>query len=409
MVDTQTFNAIAEFCTSGSKTAPNASHFLNGYLENEGYPAENHNYLLNNFTTNSILYQLSLTSVIAEIKSLLTAASLSPNPALTNQVLAAINYLIGVETTRATTAEGTALHKAVSGEINALTDKTPIIDGDYLLGENSANTFSKIKILASTIKTYVLNSQPYLNTINGLILSNNSGTPLTKLDIGVGNCYDSTFVYMLTIASTFTGILQSTGAWTAGSDQNKLDTGAAGASAFYYTWLIRKDSDGSTDILFSLSPTAPALPVGYTYKRLIGVFQTDSSNHIIPSTWKRFFNNLECIFKDPILDRAFAAPVNTNRTLVTMSVPPNALCIYYLLTYAGTAGGVSRYINYGAISETDVAPSSSDNSKIFIISQFQGLTVESYDYVDSNKQIYIRVSNTDTSIGIKTKGWRYAL
>jgi hypothetical protein len=60
---------------------------------------------------------------------------------------------------------------------------------------------------------------------------------------------------------------------------NKLDTGTVAASTFYWVWLI---SNGTTfGGLYSLSPTAPSLPSGYTYKLLVGCVQTDGSSHII--------------------------------------------------------------------------------------------------------------------------------
>jgi len=58
-----------------------------------------------------------------------------------------------------------------------------------------------------------------------------------------------------------------------------LDTGSVAASTFYYVFLI---SNGTlVKGLYSLSPTAPTMPAGYTYKLLVGAILTDVSSHIV--------------------------------------------------------------------------------------------------------------------------------
>jgi hypothetical protein len=72
---------------------------------------------------------------------------------------------------------------------------------------------------------------------------------------------------------------KSLSAWASGTGNGGLDTGGIAPSTYYYVWLITKD-DGTTDVLLSASATAPAMPSGYTFKRLIGRIYANSSSQI---------------------------------------------------------------------------------------------------------------------------------
>lgn len=120
--------------------------------------------------------------------------------------------------------------------------------------------------------------------IFGLTLANNGGSPNTTIDIATGVATDSTNTYSISLGSASTKVIQSAGSWTAGTGNNGLDTGARGASSWYHVYLIRKDSDGSADILFSLSVSSPTMPMGYSTFRRIGTVRTNGSSNIIAFT-----------------------------------------------------------------------------------------------------------------------------
>lgn len=152
----------------------------------------------------------------------------------------------------------------------------------------------------------------------GFTMANNSGAPNTTVDVGAGSASDSTGAVDINLTSTFSGILQASGAWAAGSGQNKLDTGARANSTWYHVYSIRKTSDATGDILFSLSPTAPTVPTGYSGFRRIGSVQTDGSGNIIQ------FINVGRLFlrKTPANDAAGSLPINTDSSItLTLSVP----------------------------------------------------------------------------------------
>jgi hypothetical protein len=117
--------------------------------------------------------------------------------------------------------------------------------------------------------------------ISGFTLANNSGAPNTTVDVGPGTARSSDNTVDITLTSTIRGILQSSGSWAAGDNQNKLDTGAKANSTTYHEFVIGHPTLAD-DILYSLSATAPTLPVGYAGFRRTGRIATDGSGNIRP-------------------------------------------------------------------------------------------------------------------------------
>jgi hypothetical protein len=142
-----------------------------------------------------------------------------------------------------------------------------------------------------------------LGYFSGFTLSNNGGAPNTTVDTDPGTARSSDNTVDITLVSAISGILQSSGAWAAGNNQNKLDTGAKAINTCYHVFAIRKTSDGTADILFSLSATAPTMPSGYAGFALINFIRTNASGNIIP-----FINKGDMTwYKTPIKDVALSA------------------------------------------------------------------------------------------------------
>jgi len=121
------------------------------------------------------------------------------------------------------------------------------------------------------------------NRVDGLLLSNSPGDTPHDITIAAGICKDSTFVYTLELTSALTKRIDA--AWSAGDTGGFLDTGSVAINTQYAVWLIRKDSDGTSDAVASTSFTAPSMPTGYTYKRLLRGFATNASSQIINNQW----------------------------------------------------------------------------------------------------------------------------
>lgn len=117
------------------------------------------------------------------------------------------------------------------------------------------------------------------NYANGLKISNNATTPLTKLDIAVGNITDSTGTFQLSLDTAVTINSANTGL-------NGIDTGSLAASKVYAVYLV-SDPVGlqTSGCMLSLSLTAPVLPFGYGFFALIGFVTTDAAVHFLKGYW----------------------------------------------------------------------------------------------------------------------------
>ena len=103
----------------------------------------------------------------------------------------------------------------------------------------------------------------------GLGLANNGADADNDVDILSGKAASDTSPFNLMVLS---GALTKRidASWSVGSGNGGLDTGGVSAAGTYYIWLIQRSDTLVTDALFSLSNTAPTMPVSYDRKRLIG-------------------------------------------------------------------------------------------------------------------------------------------
>lgn len=156
-------------------------------------------------------------------------------------------------------------------------------DARYTQRSNNLSDVASIPTSRTNLSVYSkaeIDAQFPLGYFYGFTLKNNVTLPNTTVDVAAGQAKTSDNLFTLSLLSSLSGILQSSGSWTAGNNQNKLDTGTKAISTTYQVFVIRKTSDGSADILFSLSATAPTMPSGYASFRRIARIATDASGNI---------------------------------------------------------------------------------------------------------------------------------
>jgi hypothetical protein len=140
--------------------------------------------------------------------------------------------------------------------------------------------------------------------INGLVPANNAVTPLTKLDVSAGNARSSDLTTDIVLS---VGITKIEGAWAVGTGNGGLDSGSTfAANTSYHIYVIYHPTGPVVDILFSTSATAPTMPSGYTKKRRIGTFQTDSAGDIVKAQW-RADGSVQYVFPIAILTRTLGS------------------------------------------------------------------------------------------------------
>ena len=181
--------------------------------------------------------------------------------------------------------------------------------------------------------------------LNGLLLSN-AADPDHDIAISTGSCIDSTGTYVLTIASPITKQIDVT--WVAGTGNGGIATALHPVqnTTWYYVYIIRKDSDGTIDVVFDTSITAANKPAGYTYYLRIGAVRTDGSANL------RRFTQFQNIFtwETPVDDYTASNP-GTSVVTTAVTAPPNYLAIIRWMVYQDSA--ISQYGRFFSTSAVD--------------------------------------------------------
>ena len=189
--------------------------------------------------------------------------------------------------------------------------------------------------------------------ITGLTYANNGSDPTNDIDIAAGWCMDATGARQLQL-SALTKRLDA--AWAVGTNQGALDTGSIGNND-YYIWAIERSDTGVTDILFSLSATAPTMPTDYDYKRLIGWFKRASATIVPFTTSEMAGGGLDFRWTTSRLDIDLTSTLTTSRRTDALSVPLNFSVTALIRTMLTDASATFNAI-ICCPDETDAAPSS---------------------------------------------------
>jgi hypothetical protein len=114
----------------------------------------------------------------------------------------------------------------------------------------------------------------------GLRISNNSSDPSNDIDIDVGSAKRGG----LSVVNEAVITKRLDAAWSAGTGNGGLDTGAKTAGLTYHLHSLVNNTTGVFDSLFSLSVAAPTLPTGWSRVQRLGSVLVDGSGNIQPFT-----------------------------------------------------------------------------------------------------------------------------
>lgn len=186
--------------------------------------------------------------------------------------------------------------------------------------------------------------------IGGLTYANNASDATNDIDIAAGGCADDVGGDTITVAA-LTKRLDA--AWAAGTNQGGLDTGSV-ADSPYFIHAIKNPTTGATDILFSLSRTAPTMPAGYTLKRVIGWFRRVSSANLPFHTYELSGGGIHMAWDSPTVD-VNGASIGTSRSLQAIKVPSGISVMATLAVTLSFSGGNARHVNISCPDQTDAA------------------------------------------------------
>lgn len=248
--------------------------------------------------------------------------------------------------------------------------------------------------------------------VPGVPLGHLRGLTLSRVDAvtfgiatGLAANEDSGTAYLMTLDSAFTKTLS---AWASGTGNGGLDTGAVANNTWYHVHLIRKDSDGAIDVLYSASATAPTMPAGYTARRRLGSFKTNGSAQIVAFTQ---FGD-EFLWDAAVIDHDLTNP-GTAAVSRTVSTPLGV--VTQAILSVGVFGTTATNAVISALAVSDQAgqaPTTADLNGFSSSGDTNTDTacwgfVEQVVRTDTNSQVRTRlsVSAAATHLGIITRGW----
>jgi hypothetical protein len=136
-----TYLNVPVFGGGASNIQPEGSTYAGGFLPGQLFPAEYENWLMNRLTTNSLASQTTNLSVAAEIVNILSQASITPDPASTTQLYAALNALYATVSALSSEASTRAsADSTLQSNINA--EATARMNADALLAPLASPIFT---------------------------------------------------------------------------------------------------------------------------------------------------------------------------------------------------------------------------------------------------------------------------
>jgi hypothetical protein len=233
------------------------------------------------------------------------------------------------------------------------------------------------------------------NMITGLVQSNNVTDADHDIDISTGRAMDSTNAYLMRLTSGLTKQIDAS--WASGSGNGGLFSGTVANNTWYGVFLIRKDSDGSLDAGFDISPVAANIPGGYTAYRRIGWVLTDGSANILG------FTDIEIsggpVYREWLaMFQSLSSASHVAKTAYTVQAPPDSIVKEVMeLSHASTA-----YATIGSVGMTDIIPSAT-NFDSHVGAAATIMSINKDVIVDSSSQIASR--NTAGTLTSLTAGY----
>lgn len=233
--------------------------------------------------------------------------------------------------------------------------------------------------------------------LSGLTLST-AGSSAT-MSIAAGQCADSTNATYINLSATS----KTTSAFSAGSGNGGIDTGAIANSTWYHFYAISK-TDGTADVCFSLSASAPTLPSGYTYYRRMGSGKTNGS-----AQWVLFTQDGDYFrWSASVADVSSTNPGTAAVTLTLASVP-TGVNVQAIFNSFQASGATSSLAYFSDLSAADEAVSSSATPFGNIGTNSSGFAVGNQFQIRTNTsaQIRFRSLQSDGSRvnNVATLGW----
>lgn len=281
--------------------------------------------------------------------------------------------------------------------IPGLTAKTSPVGADLLMIADSAASNALKKLTLTNLLTLLGTQQPSLGGASGLVITNNTSTPNTSIDVTA----DSVVMVSATPTPIYrTSVSVTINTTTTGC--NALDTGTRAGNTWYNIWAL--DNGTTTCGIISLSATSPTLPGGYTYAARLGAMRTDVSGNFFRSKQRG---------KDTLYNGTTGPRQIT--TTVTGASPASAAIANFIPPTATAAKfslyGAAVLANGEALGLAPMTPLSTAAYQAFfqnnlggsISTSPQAMTIWADMVLDSNTSIFYLANST--TIDLRAHGW----
>lgn len=260
-------------------------------------------------------------------------------------------------------------------------------------------THAALDVVSDDAHGYVM---PFAETY-GCMLSDDVFANTHNMGISAGRrCSDDGTVNMVLASAMIKDI---DAAWAAGTNQGGLDTGSVAANTWYHVFLIKNPTSGVVDVLISTSVATPAMPSGYTKKRLLESRLTNGSADLINVIqWGD-----EMMWENPPLDIDNVSINYSSSSLLTLSTPAGrevkAVCNITIYPGANTR---SLYLSPPDVDDEEAATTVAPLASIMNMGQTAddriGVKVEMK--TNSSSQIRARAGSAAVTIRLVTLGWK---
>lgn len=250
--------------------------------------------------------------------------------------------------------------------------------------------------------------------IYGLITSNAAGATATHLNIGAGNCRDSTNSINIQLVAPLTKRLDQV--FAAGTGNGMRDTApAVAANQTWHIFVIYNPTTKAVDVLASQSANAPTLPAGFTFFRRIWAIMLDAGaairQYIQTDDWCRLVTR----------SADYAAQANGNGLAYLRKVTvPNGIKVEaeFYFQSATVGGGVADVAYLSGVYDPDLGvppafgvPTQWAQVRRLWVYIYPGQwssygTVLLRQWTDTAQNIYTRSSDNFDVIALGVTGWR---
>jgi hypothetical protein len=245
-----------------------------------------------------------------------------------------------------------------------------------------------------------LNGNNITQSTGRITIANNISSPNNNIDFSAGN-------FQFSDSTGFTSLFAVTKIlninWVVGNNQGGLDTGSKTNSTWYHCYTIYNPTSNIADAIFSLSPTSPLLPSGYTKYHYVNSVRTDSSGNILG------FNQNGRIteFTNPSTD--ITGSVTTSRGIYALKTPAG-IVTKSRARYCIDAPGAVSAVRISSIYEADAAVNAAaSNSPQFTFETATNNTFVSQcvtlDVITDTSSSIAARSTTTLTFYITTLGW----